>query len=219
MRTSTSLRWLVVALSAAMLLAVAAACAGETVEVPGETVVVEKEVIKEVQVPGETVVVEKEVIKTVEVPGETVTKEVVKTVEVPGETVVVEKVVVKTVEVPGETVVVEKVVVKEVAGKKYVTDPTTGKPVTAPEYGGTFTYAWNWEAPHPDTFSFWGAGQVAGGVVETLAIGNWAIDRDEWVWGSELIPLSAMTGSLAESWETPRRHNDCLQHPPGHSLA
>ena len=29
-----------------MLLAVAAACAGETVEVPGETVVVEKEVVR-----------------------------------------------------------------------------------------------------------------------------------------------------------------------------
>ena len=41
-----------------MLLAVVAACAGETVEVPGETVVVEKEVIKTVEVPGETVTVE-----------------------------------------------------------------------------------------------------------------------------------------------------------------
>ena len=69
MRISTSMRWLVVVAGAAMLLAVAAACAGETVEVPGETVVVEKEVIKEVMVPGETVVVEKEVVKTVEVPG------------------------------------------------------------------------------------------------------------------------------------------------------
>ena len=80
MRTSTSLRWLVIAVSAAMLLAVAAACSSETIEVPGETVVVEKVVIKEVQVPGETIVVEKEVLKTVEVPGETVVleKEVVK---------------------------------------------------------------------------------------------------------------------------------------------
>ena len=83
MRTSTSMRWLVVAVSAAMLLAVAAACGAETIEVPGETVVVEKEVIKEVEVPGETVVVEKEVVKTVEVPGQTVVveKEVVKEVE------------------------------------------------------------------------------------------------------------------------------------------
>ena len=55
-----------------MLLAVAAACSSETIEIPGETVVVEKEVIKEVMVPGETVVVEKEVVKTVEVPGQTV---------------------------------------------------------------------------------------------------------------------------------------------------
>ena len=114
MSTSNSLRWLVVAVSAAMLLVIVGACSGETVEVPGETIVVEKEVIKEVQVPGETVVVEKEVIKEVMVPGETVTKEVVKEVEVPGETVVVEKEVVKTVEVPGQTVVVTK----EVAGSK-----------------------------------------------------------------------------------------------------
>ena len=81
MLTSTSLRWLLVTVSAAMLLAVTAACAGETV-------IVEKEVIKEVQVPGETVVVEKEVVKTVEVPGETVVveKEVIK--EVAGKTYV-----------------------------------------------------------------------------------------------------------------------------------
>ena len=39
------------------------------VQVPGETVVVEKEVVKTVEVPGQTVVVEKEVVKTVEVPG------------------------------------------------------------------------------------------------------------------------------------------------------
>ena len=93
-----------------MLLAVAAACSSETIEVPGETVVVErrgnqdrrgsgrdrgqKEVIKEVQVPGETVVVKEEVVKEV---------------MVPGETVVVEKVVTETVEVPGETVTVEVV--------------------------------------------------------------------------------------------------------------
>ena len=39
---------------------------------PGQTVVVEKEVVKTVEVPGQTVVVEKEVVKTVEVPGATV---------------------------------------------------------------------------------------------------------------------------------------------------
>ena len=50
-----------------MLLAFVVACAGETVEVPGETVVVKEEVIKTVEVPGETVV--KEVVKEVQVPG------------------------------------------------------------------------------------------------------------------------------------------------------
>ena len=84
-----------------MLLAVVAACAGETVEVPGETVVVKEEVIK-----------------TVEVPGETIVKEVIKEVQVPGETVVVEKVVTETVEVPGETVVVEKEVVRDRRGPR-----------------------------------------------------------------------------------------------------
>ena len=132
MRSSTSLNWLVVAISAAMLLAVAAACASETIEVPGETVVVEKEVIKEVQVPGETVVVEKVVTETIEVPGETVTKEVVKTVEVPGETVVIEKVVTETVEVPGETVTVEVVKEVMVPGETVVVEKEVVKEVMVP---------------------------------------------------------------------------------------
>ena len=61
-------RWSLVGLGVilALLLTLVAACT-ETVEVPGETVIVEKEVIKEVEVPGETVIVEKEVVKTVEV--------------------------------------------------------------------------------------------------------------------------------------------------------
>ena len=202
MRISTSMRWLVVAVSAAMLLAVAAACAGETVEVPGETVVVEKEVIKEVQVPGETVVVEKEVVKTVEVPGETVTKEVVKTVEVPGETVVVEKEVVKTVEVPGETVVVEKEVVKEVPGKKYVTDPVTGKAVIAPEYGGTLTQVLKQNPGPTDAYIGSFAWFITSGVVEKMAMVDWAIDRDTYPFiGGYQAPAYALKGALAESWD------------------
>ena len=132
MLTSTSMRWLVVAVSAAMLLAVVAACSSETIEVPGETVVVEKVVTETVEVPGETVVVEKEVIRTVEVPGETVTKEVVKEVMVPGETVVVEKEVVKTVEVPGETVTVEVVKEVQVPGETVVVEKEVVKTVEVP---------------------------------------------------------------------------------------
>ena len=88
-----------------MLLAVAAACGSETIEVPGETVIVEKEVIKEVQVPGETVVVEKEVVKTVEVPGP-------------------ERVVVK--EVPGKNYVTDPVFGTVVSAPEYGRTITTG---------------------------------------------------------------------------------------------
>ena len=185
-----------------MLLAVAAACAGETVEVPGETVVVEKVVTETVEVPGETVVVEKEVIKTVEVPGETVTKEVVKEVMVPGETVVVEKEVVKTVEVPGQTVVVEKEVVKEVP-MGYVTDPTTGKVVSAPQYGGTITSAYITILETTDPHA---SGHFAGdiyGVNQQLAVPDWGIDRDVYDFSSGYFPIEVAAGQLAESWETP----------------
>jgi len=188
MSKTLGMRWLVVAAGAAMLLVLGAACTKE-IEVPGETIIVEKEVVKTVEVPGETIVVEKEVVKTV---------------EVPGETVVVEKVVVK--EVPGETVVVTKEVVREVpGGKTYVTDPSTGKAVTAPEYGGTITYGRVSWAAHSDTWyiSGWASHEI-GLVNEMLGIGNWAIDRNEWDW--RLLadaPLSAWKGALAESWETP----------------
>ena len=229
MRTSISLRWLVVAVSAAMLLAVAGACSTETVEVPGETVVVEKVVTETVEVPGETVVVEKEVVKTVEVPGETVTREVVKEVMVPGETVVVEKEVVRTVEVPGQTVVVkeevvktvevpgetiikevvktvevpgpERVVVKEVRAG-YVTDPTTGKLVTAPQYGGSFTFAgWGLESGHVD--AFWVGTGYLSGVLEKLSYGDWAVDRDVYDWRTTYLPWDLQKPFLAESWSQP----------------
>ena len=77
MPETRTFRWTVIAAGAALLLLLVAACTRE-VQVPGETVVVEKEVVKTVEVPGETVVVEKVVTETVEVPGETITKEVVK---------------------------------------------------------------------------------------------------------------------------------------------
>ena len=147
MRKAFGLRWAVVVMTGAMLLALSAACAAdkEVVEVVKEVVVekevvkevpveriVEKEVVKEVpvervvvkEVPVEKIVkevVEVEVEKRVEVPVERiVTKEVVK--EVPVEkVVVVEKEVVKTVEVE-----VEKAVVVEVE-KVVVATPIPGK--------------------------------------------------------------------------------------------
>ena len=91
--------FIVAGLIAIALLSLALACGTETVEVPVEKVVTQ-EVVKTVEVPGDTVIVEKEVVKEVMVPGDTVVveKEVVKTVEVPGETVVVEKEVMVEVE-------------------------------------------------------------------------------------------------------------------------
>ena len=132
MQSSASLRWLVVAVSAAMLLALAAACSAETIEVPGETVIVEKVVTETVEVPGQTVV--KEVIKEVQVPGETVVVEkvVTETVEVPGQTVVVEKVVTETVEVPGETVTVEVVKEVQVPGQTIIVEKEVVKTVEVP---------------------------------------------------------------------------------------
>ena len=168
MLTSTSLRWLVVVAVAAMLLAVAAACSSETIEVPGETVVVEKEVIKEVEVPGETVVVEKEVVKTVEVPGP------------------------------------ERVVVREVPGKTYVTDPSTGKVVTAPEYGGTLTYPYDLVANNTDPVLRGGySGWIIETVNEKIGIADWAIDRKVFDFSHNYLPESVWTGHLAESWEQP----------------
>ena len=193
-----------------MLLAVAAACAGETVEVPGETVVVEKEVIKTVEVPGETVVVEKEVVKTVEVPGETVTKEVIKTVEVPGETVVVEKEVIKTVEVV-KSVPVEVIKEVEVVGDRWVRN-TAGTLVENPQYGGTVV---GLGTDHP-SFSPLGADPLTAGdawhvapLYETLMVLDWAkgpAGTGEWDNRYRLdatkIP-EQHTGRLAESWEQP----------------
>ena len=193
MRTYTSLHWLVVAVSAAMLLAVVAACT-ETIEVPGETVVVEKEVIKEVQVPGETVVVEKEVVKTVEVPGETVVKEVVKEVQVPGETVVVEKEVVKTVEVPGKTVVVE--------GERF-TKNIWGQVVDKPRYGGTIPVAidGNFETWDPiDILKGHGASWTNSVVFNRLGHVDYSIPRDKFDF-TALASIETTTGALAESWE------------------
>ena len=125
-----------------------------------------------------------------------VEKEVVKTVEVPGETVVVTK------EVAGP----ERVVVKEVEVRQgYVMDPTTGKVVTAPEYGGTITVGriGDW-ADHPDGY-YIGAGAArmyVGLVNEMLSLGDWGIDRNVYSWRTVGdTPLWALKGALAESWD------------------
>ena len=90
------------------------------------------------------------------------------------------------------------------ADKKYVTDPTTGEVVTAPEYGGTFTYASKDGHKNPDIVlsGFWGKRFISG-VLEKLSITNWGIDRAEWDFAGSDAPLFALNGALAESWEMP----------------
>ena len=91
------------------------------------------------------------------------------------------------------------------ADKKMVTDPSTGKMVTAPEYGGTLTTGYSGaEGAHSD--NWWG--HLFGllyvpGVLEKPTIANWAINRNEWAINSANTPTQFLRGALAESWEAP----------------
>ena len=86
------------------------------------------------------------------------------------------------------------------AENKYVTDPSTGKVVTAPEYGGTLTYVWKEEPAGPDVVVSgpW-AGVYVDGVSEKLAMGDWATLRDKWDFKFLNVPANTI-GALAESW-------------------
>ena len=89
------------------------------------------------------------------------------------------------------------------AEKKMVTDPTTGKVVTAPEYGGTLTFANRLATLYVDPRFGGGPGFWFSPVVEKLGIGKWGIDREEFDLISGFMPVSVIKGSLAESWEVP----------------
>jgi len=87
---------------------------------------------------------------------------------------------------------------------KYVTDPTTGKTVSAPEYGGTLTFATKHDWDVYDTYLSPATLSVGSVVIEKLAITDWAIDRDIYPFvGGYQAPVSALRGELAESWEQP----------------
>ena len=96
------------------------------------------------------------------------------------------------------------------AEKKYVTDPTTGKVVTAPEYGGTITIPLKAEQNHSDIVAniagYMGLSSLFGGVVlEPLAfIGDWGLPTPEF--GGRLALFwqqLTTTPALAESWSVP----------------
>ncbi len=88
------------------------------------------------------------------------------------------------------------------AQKKYVTDPTTGKVVSAPEYGGTITWANSYNPRTSDSWFSHGTHPTSG-VVERLAIADWGVDRSVFNLKSMFVPFSYMKGALAESWEMP----------------
>ena len=189
---NAGVQWVVIAAVAAVIVTFAVACTRE-VEVPGATVVVEKEVVKTVEVPGETVVVEREVVKTVEVPGDTVTVEVVKEVEVPGQTVVVEK------QVPVVTEVVKEVVV---VGERF-TRNIWGQVVEKPQYGGTIPVAIDgdfvsWDPM--DILKGQGASWTNQMVFNRLGQVDYSIPRDRFD-ATALSSIDTTTGALAESWE------------------
>ena len=89
----------------------------------------------------------------------------------------------------------------QVWAAKYVTDPTTGKVVSAPEYGGTLTYARNSNPPSADVWFTHHSASAIMGVVEKLALGDWGISRSEFNFQTQAIPASSQRGMLAESWE------------------
>ena len=90
------------------------------------------------------------------------------------------------------------------AEKKMVKDPTTGKMVSAPEWGGTLTLVTKHDWDVYDAYHSPAALSVGSVVIEKLAIIDWAIDRNKYPFvGGYQAPVYALRGALAESWEQP----------------
>ena len=90
------------------------------------------------------------------------------------------------------------------AEKEMVLDPTTGKMVTAPEYGGTLTWA---AKAYPENTDVWWVGGWAphfiSGVIEAIAYSDWAISRDVFDLTFWNRPAEYGRGCVAESWSMP----------------
>ena len=89
------------------------------------------------------------------------------------------------------------------APREMVEDPTTGKMLLAPRYGGSISYAAVGSPPSSDTWYTHHSNNAINGVNESLAIGDWGIDRDVFAFDTDVAPVSVMTGQLAESWTMP----------------
>ncbi len=87
--------------------------------------------------------------------------------------------------------------------KEMVLDPSTGKMVTAPEYGGTLT--WPTTVFPPSADNWWNLGwamHFTSGVTEKMSHINWAVSRDIWD-GTQSDRPEVAKGNLAESWSMP----------------
>ena len=90
-----------------------------------------------------------------------------------------------------------------VADKETVFDPATGRTWTAPQYGGTLTWAANAYPQNADAYWVGGwAPHFISGVLESPAYANWAISRDTWD-GTQNEGPEVARGALAESWSMP----------------
>ena len=87
--------------------------------------------------------------------------------------------------------------------REMVEDPTTGKMLLAPRYGGSISYAAVGSPPSSDTWFTHHSNNAINGVNESLAIGDWGIDRDVYAYDTDVVPVSVMIGQLAESWTMP----------------
>ena len=82
--------------------------------------------------------------------------------------------------------------------KEMVTDPTTGKAVTAPQYGGTLTFPYALIGETTDPFVTGGyAGMLIGGVNQNLAVPNWGLDRKEFAFNGPYVPLFTWTEAVS----------------------
>ena len=90
------------------------------------------------------------------------------------------------------------------AEKEMVLDPTTGEMVSAPQYGGTLTWAAVSHAPNTDPWHVGGwAPHFISGVNEALAFTDWATSRDKFNFAFWERPHETTRGNLAESWSMP----------------
>ena len=90
------------------------------------------------------------------------------------------------------------------ADKETVIDPTTGKTVTAPEYGGSITFLYRLIADNTDpAIRGVRSGRLISSVNEKLGIMDWGVDRREYDLISNHHPTSRYKGNLAASWSQP----------------